>query len=291
MTAETHSATIGTTLKKGEAMARRILTSIGGLIAAGIFACVPAQAIVGGQLAGNSYGAVGEVVFQPSNPNFPMFDMCSGFLISPTVFVTAGHCAIDALANQANFGGTIGAAFEPTFDPGHSTFRPATSVVVHPDYLANQLSYQTPDIAVLVLEQPVAGVEPIGLPTVGAADRLAQRTQLTTLGYGFTQDCGTDLGHCQVSYLPARRLATETLISTSQWFITVDQNPNAQGQGGVCRGDSGGPHLLPGTTTAVAVTTAINPLNGNTWCWATSRDTRLDTPSVLGFLRQFAPSA
>ena len=268
-------------------MTRRILILIAALIAAAVFACVPAQAIVGGQLAGDQYGAVGEVVLQPSNPSFPMFDLCSGFLISPTVFVTAGHCANEALADQAMFGGTIGAALEPTFDPAHSTFRPAASVFVHPDFLANQHSYESPDVAVLVLEHPVTGVEPIALPAPGAADRLAHGTQLTTVGYGFTRDCGTDLGHCQVSYDPARRYATETLISTSRWFITVEQNPNAQGEGGICRGDSGGPHLLPGTSTAVAVTTA----SVSKWCWSTSRDSRLDTPGVLQFLRQFAPSA
>jgi hypothetical protein len=59
-------------------------------------------------------------------------------------------------------------------------------------------------------------------------------------------------------------------------FITVDQNPNAQGEGGICQGDSGGPHLLPGTATAIAVTTAFF----SKWCWPTSRDTLLDTPSA-----------
>src|SRR5213078_139695 len=115
--------------------------------------------------------------------------------------------------------GVIGAAFEPAFDPAHSTFRPSASVVIDPDFLANPLSYRTPDVAVVVLEQPEAEVTPMGLPAAGAVDRLANGTQLTTVGYGFTQDCGTDLGHCQVSYMPARRLASETLISSSQWFI------------------------------------------------------------------------
>jgi hypothetical protein len=65
--------------------------------------------------------------------------------------------------------------------------------------------------------------------------------------------------------------------------ISLLQNPNAQGEGGVCRGDSGGPHLLPGSTIAVAITTAIN----SRWCWSTSRDTRLDRPDVLQFLGRF----
>jgi hypothetical protein len=38
-----------------------------------------------------------------------------------------------------------------------------------------------------MLQQPVQGVEPMGLPSAAAADGLAHGTQLTTLGYGFTQ--------------------------------------------------------------------------------------------------------
>jgi hypothetical protein len=244
-----------------------------------------AQAIVGGQFAGAQYGAVGEVVIQPGNGD-PMSDECSGFLISPTAFVTAGHCALEALGKQEQLGGTIGAAFEPTFDPAQSTLRPASAVVVHPEFLANQHSYKTPDVAVLRLSTPVTGVSPIGLPTVGVADQLTNGTLLTAVGYGFTRNCGTALGHCQVDYQPARRYASETLNSVSQWFVTVNQNPNARDQGGICQGDSGGPQFLPGTTTAIAITTA--------WfsraCWSISRDIRLDTPTVRDFLTRFAPS-
>jgi hypothetical protein len=45
---------------------------------------------------------------------------------------------------------------------------------------------------VLVLQQPVQGVGPMGLPSAGAADGLAHGTQLTTLGYGFTQAATAD---------------------------------------------------------------------------------------------------
>jgi hypothetical protein len=241
----------------------------------------PAGAIVNGQLdTSGKYGAVGTVVFQPSDGS-PMFNLCSGFLISPIAFVTAGHCAVEALGLQQELGGTIGASFDPEFDPATSTFVEATNVTVHPEYLANQLSYKTPDMAVLTLERPIDGVDPVDLPDKGAADQLPNGSRLTTVGYGFTRGCQKNLGHCVIAYEPERRFATEALISVSQWFVTINQNPDATATGGICRVDSGGPHLLTGTNTAVAITTAFESKG----CWSISRDVRLDTATALSFLR------
>src|SRR5262245_8754997 len=124
----------------------RALLGIVGLLAAAV-APSSAGAIVNGQLAGGQYPAVGTTVFQPSDGE-PMSNLCSGFLISPTAFVTAGHCAVEALGDQDEFGGTIGASFDATFDPATSGFVAATSVAVHPEFLAKQLSYKSPDMAV-----------------------------------------------------------------------------------------------------------------------------------------------
>jgi hypothetical protein len=251
-------------------------------------AAVPssARAIVNGELAGGQYPAVGTVVLQPGGE--PMFNICSGFLISSTAFVTAGHCAVEAQSIQDEVGGAIGVSFDPRFDPGTSSFVAAASATVHPEFLANQHSYKTPDMAVLALEAPIAGVEPIELPEQGAAKDLSNGSELTTVGYGLTRDCGKNPGQCQAGFEPARRFATETLNSVSQWFITVGQNPNANGgEGGICFGDSGGPHLLPGTSTAVALSTAA----GGRLCFSSSRDIRLDTATALSFLTaQLGPS-
>ena len=240
-----------------------------------------ATAIVNGELAGDEYPAVGTVVFQPNGS--PMFNLCTGFLIANRALVTAGHCAVDALNLQQQFGGSIGVSFDPKFDPTTSQFIPATAVTVHPENLEKPFSYKSPDMAVLTLSEDVESVEPIDLPDEGQADNLRNGDLLTTVGYGFIQQCDNDLGHCQLVYDPARRFATEAVKSVSQWFLTVGQNPNSGGTGGICRGDSGGPHLLQGTNTAVALTTSFF----SDGCWATSRDIRLDTATALDFLTPY----
>ena len=250
-------------------------------------AAVPssARAIVNGELAGGQYPAVGTVVVAPGGGE-PMFHPCSGFLISSTAFATAGHCVVFVQELQDEVGRqTIGVSFDPTFDPDTSSFVEAASATIHPEFLANQHSNKTSDMAVLALKAPIEGVEPIELPEQGAAKHLSHDSQLTTVGYGMTRDC-TDPGPCQLVDEPARRFATETLNSVSRWFITVGQNP-ASGEGGVCYMDSGGPHLLPGTNTAVALTSAVH----GSFCSSTSRDVRIDTARALSFLKaQRGPS-
>ena len=188
---------------------------------------------------------------------------------------------------QSQLGGSIGASFDPEFDPADiESIVAATSVSIHPDNLANPVSYKNPDIGVLTLEHPINGVQPVELPAEGAADQLQDSAPLTTIGYGFTRDCDTNLGHCEIDYDPVRRSASETLISVSRWDLTVGQNPNAHGTGGICLGDSGGPHLLAGTNPAVAVTTAFFEQGVLVH---QPRHPAGTTPTALAFLRSFLP--
>jgi hypothetical protein len=135
-----------------------------------------------------------------------MFNLCSGFLISSTAFLTAGHCAVEA---QSINGRNDRRLVRPHVRPRHLQLR-CGGVTVHPEFLANQHSYETPDMAVLALEAPIAGVEPIELPEQGAAKDLSNGSELTTVGYGLTRERGKNPGRCQAGFEPARRFATET---------------------------------------------------------------------------------
>jgi hypothetical protein len=57
-------------------------------IALAVVAADPAAAIIGGQPDGNGHPNVGALDLRPIGFAIP----CSGTLVSPTVYVTAGHC-------------------------------------------------------------------------------------------------------------------------------------------------------------------------------------------------------
>ena len=64
---------------------RRILTVLAGLVVLALVGAAPAAAITGGRPDGNAHPYVGIVLTADGA-------LCSGSLLSPTVFLTAGHC-------------------------------------------------------------------------------------------------------------------------------------------------------------------------------------------------------
>jgi len=75
-------------------------------------------------------------------------------------------------------------------------------------------------------------------------------------------------------------VAIEEFRSLQPGALTVSQNPST-GDGGVCYGDSGGPHFLGDTDLMIAITTLTD-----VQCRATGRHYTLDH----AFARQFLAS-
>ena len=69
---------------------RKTLALLAALVAAVAIGVVPASAVTDGQLDGNGHPYVGLMVAQDAKGN-PLW-RCSGTLIAPKLFLTAGHC-------------------------------------------------------------------------------------------------------------------------------------------------------------------------------------------------------
>ncbi len=241
----------------------------------------PAGAIVGGQPDEERHPHVGGTVLYYA-PRDETIVNCTGALISSTVFVTAAHCGRNGTRRSVSF--------DEHFDPATSTRHPGT-FVTHPDYNPAQ-EFQN-DVAVIVLDNPVPGVDAARLPRLPAAgllDRmkadgtLNQSTAFTSVGYGFLA-YATGSGAPRPVRGQSRHYSVGSFDALSPHQLHLSQN-SALGDGGTCNGDSGGPNFLgagEAETTVIAGLTST----GDTYCKATNVTYRLDTVAARQFLGRY----
>ena len=227
----------------------------------------PAGAIVNGTADGQAHPNVGGLV-SPTQYSDGTWIYCSGTLISPTVFLTAAHCA----EGSPRVGVTFDTAYQAGDKVYYGTF--------HADPLYNQTQSDPHDIAVVVFDKPITGITPAKLPAANSLSNLSGSQQFTSVGYGAYEVTNGPGGH-QFLYNDVRGVATGTLNSTNKSWLRISMNPST-GNGGTCYGDSGGPNFLGATTTVAAVT-----ITGDYVCRATNVTYRLDTTSARAFLGQY----
>ena len=107
----------------------------------------------------------------------------------------------------------------------------------------------THDIAVILLDSS-PGIAPAQLPTAGLLDQLTASNQLrdqtfTTVGYGAVRTDKTGGPHAIEGRDGVRRYALQSFQALRPNSLELSQNPST-GDGGICAGDSGGPHFLGG---------------------------------------------
>lgn len=244
--------------------------------------CLPifintADAITGNS-AGDSTPYVGVVVLFDSE-NEPM-GYCSGFLLSPTVLVTAGHSLIKAAAVSVCFDE------DPLNSNGYNIY--TGDMELYPHYipsLSGNSEFQTSDIGLIILDQPVEGISKFAkLPTVGLVDTLAAKTDLRVVGYGFqTQVTPMNNGplNSWIGTVSRNTAQVELLPSNfqgSEHYLKFTAN-SAQGKGAIAFGDSGGPVIY--TLNGQEVVVALNAFVSSSNCNGVSYGTRMDQPQVL----------
>lgn len=235
----------------------------------------PAQAITFGQLdTTNRFPHVGAVIAEYNEPGTKEV-LCSGTLVSPTVFLTAGHCTafLESIGVQ-----DVWVTFDPSFD--------AASPLVHGTYHTHPLfdsggQSNTFDLAVIELDSPASGITPARLPALNQLDGTSLKSQrFTAVGYGTVRNDKTKAGQT-FSFDGMRRFADQGFRSLTQAWLNLSMNPST-GSGGTCFGDSGGPHFLADTNVVASVT-----VTGDRFCRATDVTYRVDTPSAREFLGRF----
>lgn len=211
---------------------------------------------------------------------------CSGTLVAPDLFLTAGHCT--AGAQQWLAAGLV-ADFELTFDQTiseTSQLVPIAEFITFPP-AAHSGANDPHDLGLVRLATPVTDRPLTALPRAGLLDelKLAPHTPIQAYGYGIdTIDVHGRLRNYLVTN--ERSGGAVGFNSATKTFVNVSQLAG-RGFDNICFGDSGGADMV--TVDGVEHLIAVNMSVCNTSCENQATLYRVDTAEALAFLGQYLP--
>lgn len=276
---------------------RRPLGTLIGVLAVSVMVgltTIPAGAITGGEPDGEGHPNVGIIVYYKAEGRF----RCTATLASPTVLITAAHCTDGILGKTAvSFDSFIAANSPSPFplaaDPaaGYSSAELnaagylSGTAYTHPDYSDFTDVNNWNDVGVIVLDEPVTGVETAKLTPLNYLNQFKPRkTLFRVVGYGteVRKLNGTTGKPVPMSYPLLRRTTEEPGQKLTPQILQTNGNENDPfGGGGTCFGDSGGPVLKNGY---IVADTSYGYTNN---CRYISGYQRLDIPVVQNWLATF----
>lgn len=227
--------------------------------------------------------------FDVGGGEYELFQVCTGSLMAPDLFLTATHCVNWGVTPEELF-----VSFDQNLNlqPDNSLL-PANIIGVadyttHPDFRWGGMSTAYNDVAVVELAQSVA-LTPVELPgenflTKQAAHGGLRGHVFVNVGYGDGLPTAPILSPKFTAPFDGYRWTSWSPFSAlTPYQLHLLANNAATGGGGVCFGDSGGPKFFEeGSNLLVAVTTSVDP-----GCRTLSQNQRLDTPAVHEFLQSF----
>lgn len=242
-----------------------------------LIAVLPVTAITWGQ-PDETHTNVGAMVVDW--PGSGPWQFCTGTLVHPRVFLTAGHCT-DAVAEYGIE--TVWVNFDRDA-VNEDTLLLVDEVITHPDYAWGGADPH--DVGALVLAEPATDIPLANLPDLGLLDDLKKDGDLRTgpdgarfvvVGYGGTLSWPPP----DITYEDERLWAESEYKALTKVWLHMFQN-RLSDDGGTCFGDSGGPAFwteADGTEVLVGITSW-----GDSQCVATGFDYRVDIPATLDFL-------
>jgi len=243
-----------------------------------------ANAIVFGWLDGEDHPYVGMMVADVDG--VPAW-RCTGTLIAPDVFLTAGHCVHGATAARVWFDTDL--TDNPEYPYGGDTSIEGTPIP-HPDFSGALVLPNTSDVGVVILSEPVEGLGFGELPPLGLADELntapGSEAMLNIVGYG-RQEVKPESIAERIRYQATPMLVELNGGVSGGWNIHLSSNPGkGGGTGGSCYGDSGGPALAEVGSNVVV---GVGSFAFNDNCRGVGYYYRVDTEYAQDFINQFLP--
>ncbi len=263
-----------------------------------LLTAAPAQAITGNFLDDFEHPFVGLVVFYDQNGDFS--HRCSGSLLSPSVFLTAGHCVEGVSSARVYFQQGAGANFDPVLGIDPVTGYPEqcfTSPCTTSDELYN-FGYpagfpNTKDVGLVILDQPINLPEYGKLAEAGALNGFSnkkgqQSLTLTPSGYGLTYTNPSRTVSFRERLMTTSKL--QNLVSALTDGFNMQSSNNFGIGGGTCFGDSGGPIFYGASSSNTIVGVTSFGLSSNV-CAGVDFSYRTDQTAVIDFILDNAPAS
>jgi hypothetical protein len=289
---------------------RKIMLPVGIALALLVATVVGVGAITYGEPDNGEHPYVGMMLFyvQPDDSWYS----CTGALLDETTVLTAGHCTADVGTDLVYEGPRGGHDMWITFDeqvdltgwPTRAEYPdPAERnslrlewlnandrfirgiALPHPGYLNGGFP-DTYDVGVIQLDEPASGYGKAVLADIGVLDALSTKRGFSkdvlfeTAGYGI-QEVKPDYMSEDWRYKATSMFVNLRSHLTDGFNLHTSNNPSqAQGRGGSCFGDSGGPVMFDDTNKIVAVVSfgMNNNCKGADWSY------RVDTADSQEFI-------
>ena len=237
---------------------------------------LPSAAITWGEPDGEGHPNVGLLI---TDENGEPAWRCTGTLIAPTVFLTAGHCVEGTDGARVWFDTDMRENDEYPYGGETST---EGTAILHPEYGSG--GSDPHDVALVILDEAV-DIEPASLPGPGYLDQLKKERILRPGGPEAAKFVVVGYGN-SLSWPPPdtsvferiRQVAVSEYVALTKPWLHMSQNI-LKGDAGTCGGDSGGPAFWVDENDeeiVVAVTSWGDPN-----CVATGFNYRVDTPETL----------